>query len=133
MDSGEPTMRSTILQLPDGQTIRVWLAATRRERMRGLLGRDGLPRGECLLLDPCGAIHTIGMRFALDLVFLDADGRVVGVRRDVRPGRMAWGGWRARTTLEAAAGWLDLEALTQALESPAMRAAVRARSACRGV
>jgi hypothetical protein len=86
--------------------------------MRGLLGVPTLPSGEMLLLDPCGAIHTMGMRFVLDVVFLDREWRVVGVRRNLLPGRFAWGGWRARRTLEAAAGWLDLDALRRARFAP---------------
>ena len=74
--------------------------------MSGLLGRSELPAGHGLLIVPCRAIHTVGMRFALDLLFLDARGRIVKVARGVRPGRLGWGGWRARTTLEAQTGWL---------------------------
>lgn len=113
-------MRSAPLLLEEGIPVgRVWIASGRRDRMRGLLGRDELPRGELLLLEPCGAIHTFGMRFALDVLFLDRDWRVVGIRRALRPGRMAWGGPRARRTLEADAGWLDLETLRNARFRPA--------------
>jgi uncharacterized membrane protein (UPF0127 family) len=47
-----------------------------------------------LHLVPCRSVHTAGMRFALDLVWLDGDGGVVRVDRDVRP-------WRVRTCLGA--------------------------------
>ncbi len=105
-------MRSAPLLRTEGTPVgRVWIATGLLERMRGLLGRDELPRGELLLLEPCGAVHTFGMRFAIDVLFLDRDWRVIGVRRSLRSGRIAWGGLWARRTLEAAAGWLDLEAL----------------------
>ena len=81
------------------------------ERMRGLLGRDGLPPGEFMLLDPGGSIHTFGMRFAIDVLFLDRDNRVVRVAPDVAPGRMRFGGLRARRTIETASGWLDSKSL----------------------
>lgn len=58
-------------------------------RMRGLLGRRGLGADEGLLLRPAGSIHTHFMRFPIDVVFLDREGRVVDVRSDVRPWRMA--------------------------------------------
>ena len=75
--------------------------------MRGLLGRDGLPEGEVFAFPRCRAVHTVGMRFAIDIAFLDAEGRVLSIRENVRPGRwMVSGGRRARTTVEAAAGWL---------------------------
>ena len=60
----------------DGACVmsRVWQADTAWQRMRGLLGRPKLRLGEGLLLAPCAAVHTFGMHYALDLVFLDRDG-----------------------------------------------------------
>jgi len=105
-------MKHLIFQLPDGSPIKVWQATSILARMKGLLGRKSLPEREAMLLDPCGSIHTFGMRFAIDVVFLDADWQVIGTRTNLRPGCLAWGGWRARRTIEAASGWLDLDSLT---------------------
>ena len=85
----------------------LWLAQTHGERMQGLLGRAGLPPGEALLLERCRSIHTVGMQFAIDVVFLDGEGRVVRLAPAVRPWRMALGGRAARCVVEAAAGWLQ--------------------------
>lgn len=90
---------------------RVELASTAWRRMKGLLGRESLPEGEGLLLRPCNSIHTFGMRFAIDVVFLDRELGVVAVSRNLRPGRMAWGGACARQALEVGAGWLELPQL----------------------
>ena len=88
---------------------RVERAATTVDRMRGLLGRSSLGPGAALLIERCGAVHTVGMRFALDLVFLDRGWRVVRVMRNVRPGRlMVWGGWRASRVVEFESGCLDV-------------------------
>lgn len=57
-------------------------------RLRGLLGRPPLGPGEGLLLTPCNAIHTFFMPGPIDAVFLDADGRVVGVAERLPPWRM---------------------------------------------
>jgi uncharacterized protein len=57
-------------------------------RLRGLLGRASLEAGEGLLLSPACAVHTWFMRFPIDLVFLDDDRTVLGVRERVRPWRM---------------------------------------------
>ena len=57
-----------------------------RDRLRGLAFRDSAP--EPLLIPRCSSVHTFGMRFAIDVVFLDARGRVVRVARNVRPCRI---------------------------------------------
>ena len=88
---------------------RVAVAVSMGARLRGLLGRRSLPAGEGLLIVRCGSIHTVGMRFAIDVVFLDRAWQVCRVHRDVRPGRlMVWGGWRADRALETAASGLNL-------------------------
>jgi uncharacterized protein len=79
-------------------------------RMRGLLGRSELPRGEGILLRPAGSIHTFFMRFPIDAVFVDGDGKVVGVERDMGPWRTAHRRG-AKAVLELAAGTAgDLDA-----------------------
>src|SRR3954467_15710923 len=72
-------------------------------RLRGLLGRSELPPGEGLLLRPSPSIHTWFMRFPIDALFLDRDLRVLAVRPEVRPWRMA-GQRGARAVLELSAG-----------------------------
>jgi uncharacterized protein len=72
-------------------------------RLRGLLGRSELRAGEGLLLRPAPSIHTLFMRFPIDAVFLDGELRVLAVRRNLRPWRMA-GRRGARAVLELAAG-----------------------------
>ncbi|HEV7721933.1 MAG TPA: DUF192 domain-containing protein [Iamia sp.] len=77
------------------------VAATRRARGRGLLGRDGIDGA--LWLPGVRSVHTVGMRFAIDVAWLAGDGRVLRVRT-LRPGRIS--GWspRAAGVLEAEAG-----------------------------
>lgn len=70
----------------------------------GLLGRAGLPEGGGLVITPCSNIHMLGMRFALDVVFLDKAGRVVKVYADLRPWRPYAGARGAHTTLELPVG-----------------------------
>jgi uncharacterized membrane protein (UPF0127 family) len=72
-------------------------------RLRGLLGRSELPRGEGLLLRPSPSIHTWFMRFAIDAVFLDRDLRVLAVRAAMPAWRMA-AQRGARAVLELPAG-----------------------------
>ncbi len=58
-----------------------------RVRLLGLAYLDPEAAGPGLLIPRCGAVHTFGMRFALDLWFLDRDGEVLEVRRAVPPRR----------------------------------------------
>ena len=84
------------------------VASTRRTRRRGLLGRrsyDG-----ALVLPKTRAVHTVGMRFTLDVAYLDADGRVVEVRR-MPPFRIGLPRRRARSVIEAEAGAFERWAL----------------------
>ena len=57
-------------------------------RLIGLLGRRRMGHDEAFLIDRCTAIHTIGMRMSIDVVFLSARGVVTDVHCCVRPGRI---------------------------------------------
>ncbi|MBI2835038.1 MAG: DUF192 domain-containing protein [Acidobacteria bacterium] len=72
--------------------------------MIGLLARRSLDEGDGLVLRPCSMVHTWFMRFAIDVIFLDRHGTVLRVVDTLRPFGVAWGGWRARTTIELPAG-----------------------------
>jgi uncharacterized membrane protein (UPF0127 family) len=72
-------------------------------RMRGLLGRKELEAGSGMLLTPEPSVHMLFMRFAIDVVFLDGDHKVVGVRHELRPWRVA-GARGAHATLELPVG-----------------------------
>lgn len=72
-------------------------------RLAGLQFRRSLPPGTGLLIVPCSSIHTACMRFAIDVVFLDEDARIVGLQPNVRPWRLA-GERAAAMTLELPAG-----------------------------
>jgi uncharacterized membrane protein (UPF0127 family) len=72
-------------------------------RMRGLLGRTGLDPGGGMLIDSAPSVHMFFMRFPIDVVFLDRDWKVVGVRHRLRPWRVA-GARRAVAALELPAG-----------------------------
>ncbi len=85
---------------------RAHLASDPLSRMRGLLGRRGLPAGEAIILRPGSSIHTFFMRFSLDVIYVDRDGAVVKVVRDIPPFRLS-SARKARDTIELQAGALD--------------------------
>jgi uncharacterized membrane protein (UPF0127 family) len=63
------------------------VAETHRARLLGLAFLDREEAGEGLLIPDCRSVHTFGMRFALDVVFLDRESRVIQLRRAVPPWR----------------------------------------------
>jgi len=73
---------------------RIELAADSKSRRRGLLGRDRLNAGHALVIAPCRGVHTFFMRFAIDVLFVRSDGRVVKCAHDVP-------GWRITVALTA--------------------------------
>ena len=83
--------------------LKLIAASSRRSRVLGLARLDTLPADHGLLLAPCRSVHTMTMRFALDLVWLDGDGRPVRLDEDVAPRRMRTC-LRARCVVETAAG-----------------------------
>jgi len=65
------------------------IAGSGRKRTKGLLGRKGLAAGEGMWIIPCEAVHTFGMQFPIDLVYLDRGLRIKKVRRNVPPWRLS--------------------------------------------
>ena len=90
-----------------GETVArdVELAFSRAARRRGLLGRDGLDMASALVLSSCWAIHTMFMRFAIDVIFVDREGRAVRIVRDLPPWRMT-AAFGAQSAIEFAGGSL---------------------------
>ena len=84
----------------------VELAVTRVARRRGLLGRDQLVGA--FVLEPCRSVHTIGMRFPIDVAYCTGSssaGFLVCSIRTMRPGRLGAPRLRSRCVIEAEAGF----------------------------
>jgi hypothetical protein len=82
------------------------LAGTSKARRRGLQGETALNEGQGLWIVPCEAIHTFGMKMPIDSVFLDKELCVRGLRRDLKPRRIAVC-LRAHSVLELPAGTIE--------------------------
>ena len=76
------------LERAPGDGARIFIARSFRARLLGLAGLADLPADCALLIPRCSAVHTFGMRFPIDVVFLDSDGREIDAVRAVRPGRL---------------------------------------------
>lgn len=85
---------------PDGQRLVIERTGTTlashllpafdsRTRRTGLLKHQSLPSGTAMIIAPSNAVHTFGMAFDIDIVFVARDGRVLKIRRAVPRRRMA--------------------------------------------
>ena len=76
-------------------------------RLRGMTGRPAPGAGEGLLLTPCRSVHMYGIRFPLDVAFIDRAGVVVASYPSLRPGARTRWHWDAVHALELPAGTLE--------------------------
>ena len=82
---------------------RAGIADTSAERRTGLLKHSGLEPGDGLWIAPCEGVHTFGMKFPIDVVFLDRKKKVLKIRPNMVRGRIAFS-LRAHSVLELPAG-----------------------------
>ncbi len=86
---------------------RVEWAGTSEARRRGLLGRDHIDPDEGAYIVPTQWIHMFGMKFPIDVLFLDSAGRVLHVYHALSPNHLSRIVWGAEGALELAAGTLE--------------------------
>ncbi|HMN46349.1 MAG TPA: DUF192 domain-containing protein [Povalibacter sp.] len=99
-------MKFARVDTTQGLTVahRVTIAASFWPRFRGLLGHREMAVDHGLLLRPGGSVHTIGMRFAIDVLFLDRHLRILAITHQLTPYRFATAPSGTRSVLELAAG-----------------------------
>lgn len=64
------------------------VADTFWKRLRGLLGTREWPEGNALLISPCNSVHMFGMKYCLDVLFLDRQNLVMEMVESLAPGRL---------------------------------------------
>jgi uncharacterized membrane protein (UPF0127 family) len=79
------------------------IAGTSAKRRTGLLKHNALEPGEGLWIAPCEAVHTAGMKFSIDVLFLDKQRRVLKIRANMTAWKIS-ACWRAHSVLELPAG-----------------------------
>ncbi len=83
---------------------RAWVASSLPWRLRGMIGRR-FGEFDALIFEHTNSIHMFFMGMALDVVFLDAKDQVIGLRRELRPWRLA-AKWSSRRVIELPAGMI---------------------------
>ena len=80
-------------------------------RFKGLLGTQELKTGDALLLVPCNSIHTFGMTFAIDALFLDNENKILSMLEVLPPWKMSKIVWKAKKVLELPAHTIQKHSL----------------------
>lgn len=86
-------------------------AVTSSERMVGLLKHHGLEETQGMLISACKQVHTLFMKFAIDAIFIDKRGVVVGIQ-ELKPWRLSKMHWRADAVIETPYGWAKRHGVT---------------------
>jgi len=103
----EATMQTVqILNLTKGAVIaqEAQLATSLGQRIKGLLGKRSLSADEALILKPCSSIHTFFMHFAIDVLFLDKNMRIIRLTQNMSPSRLSPIVWASCMVIELPAG-----------------------------
>lgn len=83
------------------------VADTFFKRLKGLLGKKVLPQGEGLWIKPCKSVHTFGMQFPIDVVFLDKEKRIIALFKNLPPNRITRLLPNAKSVIELPVGTLN--------------------------
>lgn len=82
------------------------------QRLIGLLGHSELDASEGLWFKNCSSIHTLGMRFAIDCIFIDKEMKVKSLKSNIKPFRWTLPVWGADSVIEARAGLIESTGLS---------------------
>ncbi len=112
MSSTKPQQADSSNVVRDRSTGRLVVAKLERadtwlKRFKGLMGRETLDEDSGLYLEPCRQVHCFFMKFPIDVVFVDEQGRVVGLDVQLRPWRIGRYHPRAVGALELPAGSVE--------------------------
>ncbi|MDD5119827.1 MAG: DUF192 domain-containing protein [Candidatus Omnitrophica bacterium] len=86
----------------------VFLANKSLSRIKGLLGKKVFLPDQAIILDPCNSVHTFFMHFAIDVIFVDRNYKVVKILPKLSPNRITSVYWHSSKVIELPAGSLSL-------------------------
>lgn len=81
-------------------------ANTSFKRLKGLLGHRGLLDGQAMIIKPCNCVHTLFMRFSIDVLFVDKNNKVVKALGQLTPFRFSKLYWKSQVVVELPCGKL---------------------------
>jgi len=83
------------------------VANTPFKRIKGLLGKKWLDKGQALILDPCNSIHTLFMRFPIDVLFVDKNKCIVKAISSIKPFCLTPIYFQSKFTIELPVGTIE--------------------------
>jgi len=93
-------------ELETNRIKRLFVADTFVSRFRGALGKNQLVVGDALWIKPCNSVHTFGMTYSIDVIYLDAQKRIKKIVTDIRPNRVS-GSLKAKSVVEMKSGEIN--------------------------
>ncbi len=101
-------MISRVINITKNTVIaeKVEVANTTPKRIKGLLGRDGLDKGQALVIIPCSSIHTFFMKFSIDVLFVNNKGKAVAIAHSLPPNRLFGSYLKGKYVVELSPGTL---------------------------
>ena len=103
---GSDIMKKKATGTPETFSLRVKVAGNIWSRGWGLLGRKELKIDQGLWIKPCASVHTLLMRFPVDLIYLDAENQVVKTQSRVQPFKFSAGNSQTHSVLEMSEGFI---------------------------
>lgn len=105
-DSAEKRLRVTNRRSGQSLTTHAGIANTSELRRRGLLQHSSLEEGDGLWIAPCEAVHCFGMKFAIDVLYLNKQKKILKIRPNMGKNRISFC-LRAHSVLELPAGTVE--------------------------
>lgn len=98
-----------LLNVENGRVLaeEVHQAHTFVKRLKGWMFKPSLPSGQAVHLQPCRRIHTFFMNFAIDVLYLNAEDRIIAVEKQIPPGQWGKRVLRTRSVVELPAGIIE--------------------------
>ena len=83
------------------------LANTFIKRFLGLMPRKFLNHGEGLIINPCSSIHMFFMKFAIDVLFVDKNNKIIYIEKCIKPWKVSKTIWKAKFVVELPDGTIE--------------------------
>lgn len=89
-------------------SLNIYTADSFFSRLKGLLFTKELSTTDCILIEPCRSIHTVGMHYSIHVIFLSDDYTILAIKNNVKPNRFCIGPFQASKVVEFSAKFEEI-------------------------